>query len=100
MKSQLRKIYSYFVMFGFDPVKTIHMMKGLRPYFRDLKILKSQKASAVKEFPFGKFTPCLDDRFSDSGVAKGHYFHQDLLVARMDGDDIAHPERLEKQYRP
>ncbi|MBU1785276.1 MAG: DUF268 domain-containing protein [Candidatus Omnitrophica bacterium] len=26
--------------------------------------------------------PSLDDRFSESGNAKGHYFHQDLLIAR------------------
>ncbi len=26
--------------------------------------------------------PCLADRFVESGSAKGHYFHQDLLIAR------------------
>jgi len=30
----------------------------------------------------GKAYPCLEDRFSASGTASGHYFHQDLLVAR------------------
>ncbi len=34
------------------------------------------------DFPFGKPYPCLGERFSESGSAKGHYFHQDLLVAR------------------
>jgi SAM-dependent methyltransferase len=35
-----------------------------------------------EDFPFGKALPCLEERFSESGVAGGHYFHQDLLVAR------------------
>jgi hypothetical protein len=30
----------------------------------------------------GKAYPCLEDRFTASGTASGHYFHQDLLVAR------------------
>jgi len=44
--------------------------------------MKSQKASAAREFPFGIPYPCLHDRFTKSGSDKGHYFHQDLLVAR------------------
>ena len=27
-------------------------------------------------------SPCLTDRFEESGAARGHYFHQDLLVAQ------------------
>jgi len=34
------------------------------------------------DFPFGALNPCLDDRSAGSGTATGHYFHQDLLVAR------------------
>jgi SAM-dependent methyltransferase len=69
-------------MFGIDPRKTINSMRGLPHYFRNLQSLKHQKESAAKEFPFGKPYPCLGDRFSDIDSAKGHYFHQDLLVAR------------------
>ena len=35
--------------------------------------------------------PCLDDRRSQSGIAAGHYFHQDLLVAQLIHD--ANPDR-------
>ncbi|MBU1107591.1 MAG: DUF268 domain-containing protein [Candidatus Riflebacteria bacterium] len=28
------------------------------------------------------YYPCLSDRYEQSGSAKGHYFHQDLLVAQ------------------
>ncbi|MEO8668665.1 MAG: DUF268 domain-containing protein [Bauldia sp.] len=34
------------------------------------------------EWPFGRFYPYLGDRRAAAGTAKGHYFHQDLLVAR------------------
>ena len=81
IKRMLRSIYNLLVMFGVDPLKTIDSIKGLPAYFRDLKTLKSQRQSAAREFPFGKPYPCLGDRFENSGVAKGHYFHQDLLVA-------------------
>lgn len=69
-------------MFGIDPRKTINSMMGLPYYFRNLQLLKKQKKSAAKNFPLGRSYPCLGDRLTDSGSAKGHYFHQDLLVAR------------------
>lgn len=82
MKKLLRSIYSLLVIFGIDPRKTIHSLRGLPVYFRDLQMLKSQKSSSTREFPFGKPYPCLDDRIAESGSVKGHYFHHDLLVAR------------------
>lgn len=82
MKHLLRTIYSWLVSFGIDPRKTIRSLRGLPGYLRDLRTLKGQMASAVREFPLGKPFPCLEDRFTESGSAKGHYFHQDLLVAR------------------
>lgn len=64
-------------------VKASQVLMGWPLYFlRDLQTLKSQEKGAARKFPFGKLYPCLDDKFSDSGSAKGHYFHQDLLVAR------------------
>lgn len=82
MNRLLKSAYSLLVIFGIDPRKTIHSMRELPNYFRDLQTLKSQKQSAAREFPFGKPYPCLGEKSSDSGSAKGHYFHQDLLVAR------------------
>ena len=51
-------------------------------YFRNLQLLRKQRRSAVKEFPFGDIHPCLGDRFSNSGSVSDHYFFQDLIVAR------------------
>ena len=82
MKQQLRQIYKYFVMFGIDPRKTYNSLRGLPLYYRNLRALKRQKASSAGGFPFGKAYPCLQDRYMESGSTNGHYFHQDLLVAR------------------
>lgn len=43
--------------------------------------MKSQAKNSRADFPFGKFYPCLEEAGSESGMASGHYFHQDLLVA-------------------
>lgn len=82
VKKILRNAYRMLVLFGIDPRKTISSIKGLPCYFRNLRLLKNQRNSAAREFVFGRPYPCLNDRFSQSGIAKGHYFHQDLLVAR------------------
>lgn len=66
-------------------------LKSLRIYRENLAELKRQQADSGLEFPLGKPYPCLNDRFMQSGTAKGHYFHQDLLVARRIFD--ARPER-------
>lgn len=82
MKRLLRSAYTLTVLFGIDPLRTITSFRGLRPYFRDLRTLRKQVDASSVTFPFGRPWPCLSDRFSESGTAKGDYFHQDLLVAR------------------
>ena len=82
MKRILRNFYNLLVMFGIDPLKTFLSIRGLPHYFLNLHSLLNQKKFTKKEFAFGNPYPCLNDRFSDSGLAEGHYFHQDLLAAR------------------
>jgi SAM-dependent methyltransferase len=48
---------------------------------RDLRLLKHQQKNSDLPFRFGNPYPCLLDKFTESGETKGHYFHQDLLVA-------------------
>jgi len=74
-------VYNLLVLFGFDPLKTYLSLKGLPCYIRNYRALKKQKGPS-ESFPFSTPFPCLGDRFEDSGAATGHYFHQDLLVAR------------------
>lgn len=69
-------------MYGINPIKLKYLIQGLPFYIRDYAALKAQQSLAVEKFPLGSLYPCLEDRFKESGAAKGHYFHQDLLVAR------------------
>ncbi len=57
-------------------------IQSRRIYRANLKELQRQAASSVLPFTFGKPYPCYRDRYESSGSATGHYFHQDLLVAR------------------
>jgi len=81
LKRILLRIYSILRFFGFDPIYLIKSLSGLIFYFRDFYILKKQKG-LDKNFYFGSIYPILNERFLDSGVMSGHYFHQDLCVAR------------------
>jgi len=81
LKRQLDRIYSLFTTFGFDPIVFINAFRGLPFFFRDYFIISRQKKSNPS-FPIKLNYPRLDDRFHKSGTMKGHYFHQDLYVAR------------------
>lgn len=74
-----RKLFSIARLFGVD-IHTFISGCSSFPYFlRDLhEFGKKSKGS------FGKIllNPCFKDRLEQSGVAQGHYFHQDLYVAQ------------------
>ena len=50
----------------------------------DYQVFQKQKEKSKyrDDFIFGKIYPCLNDKYENNGSATGHYFHQDLLVAR------------------
>ncbi len=60
----------------------LQRMRSLSVYRSNRRELLKQGESAKYLFEMGKPYPCLDDRYQSSGTAKGHYFHQDLHVAR------------------
>jgi len=81
IKRLAARIFYLTEMFGLDTRKTVRTLTGLPAYLSDLKALKRQQKVARTKFRFG--TPLLcNDRSAPSGSARGHYFHQDLLVAR------------------
>ena len=89
MRRRIRRLYGRMVAFGFDPFRGLRSLRRLpshlremRRYVRDRRTLERQGASASREFPFGEPRPCLTERTQESGMVGGHYFHQDLLVAR------------------
>jgi len=69
------------VLFGFNSRKTVQTLRTLPDYLKELKLLRRQLGDS-KEFPITKNVPCLEDRYAEGGTARGHYFHQDLWVAR------------------
>lgn len=81
LKTVLLKIYNLLVFLGFNPFTGFSNLKGLGFYYRDLKRLKEQKGDDTL-FPLGKKHLILDERHDQGGTMKGHYFHQDLHVAK------------------
>jgi SAM-dependent methyltransferase len=75
-------IVSLCKLLGVDPGRAMGNIAALPWYLSGLRELKQQRARSRSPFRFGKLYPCLEDRRAEGGTAKGHYFHQDLLVAR------------------
>lgn len=78
-KNFLLKIYAVMQNFGFDPILTANAIKAIPGYLSDLAIFRRNVPDGLGEI---RLHPCLSDRFDKSGIAGGHYFHQDLFVAQ------------------
>jgi len=78
----VKTLVSLSKLFGIDPQRGLNNIAALRWYLSDLRALKKQQAQSKSRFDFGKLYPCLEDKRAEGGTATGHYFHQDLLVAR------------------
>jgi len=81
MRNLFNKFHNAATLFGFDLLKLRRSLKGVGFYYKDLKEFKKQKGSD-SSFPLGSKKAILDEREETSGNMKGHYFHQDLYVAR------------------
>lgn len=79
----LGRVYIKLLLYGFDAKKFIETIrqKKKRWYSKDFKELKRQKGDD-DTFEFGNKYPILTERESAGGTMKGHYFHQDLYIAR------------------
>ncbi len=79
----LKLIYKPIIMAGLNPLKLTRAVRGIPIYFSNLLAMKRELNKTKPEDKFElKYFPCLVDRFESGGMAKGHYFHQDLIVAR------------------
>ncbi len=85
MFSKIRMILKYIdagmSLYGFSPARALNALRGTPGYVRDLFVMK-RLLRGDKDWRFGFPCPCVSDRYEPSGSARGHYFHQDLLVAR------------------
>ena len=65
-----------------DPVKSIGALKNVATIYRQYRQFRKQNLNSDKRWSIKFNSPHFSDRLDSSGSAKGHYFHQDLLVAR------------------
>jgi hypothetical protein len=71
-------------LMGFAPRKFLNFFKYLPGFFSDYRTFKKQLIQTNNKslWPVIKMYPILNDKYEQSGVLNGAYFHQDLLVAR------------------
>jgi len=81
---RMRRFYRHLRDAGVDPRKTGAWLRGQDAYRSNRKVFLSRipHSSTGQQFLWGDAFPCYGDRFDAAGETKGHYFHQDLLVAQ------------------
>lgn len=77
----MKKIHRILKLFGFDIIFFLNSCKNLSFYIKDFLNLKKQK-NKDKTFFFGSCYPILNERALDAGTMSGHYFYQDLIIAK------------------
>jgi SAM-dependent methyltransferase len=76
-------VHNWLAAFGLYFWDTIRALRMFRSVLSDYWNLKRQEQSQHSNLNLRFIHPCFDGKSnSESGVASGHYFHQDLLVAR------------------
>lgn len=82
MSNLLRRVGIALIAFGFDPRRTLRSLRFLPGYVGDL--LRWRRFASADGPAFAlRLLPTLAERYANSGVASGHYFHQDLWAARL-----------------
>lgn len=84
--SSIRKIIKLFVTIVRllklnKPGRIVASVKALSRYLSDYREMERQLSTNSSEFKITVFYPCLNEWSEQSGIANGHYFHQDLLIA-------------------
>lgn len=75
----MKKILKYFNGVGVDIVRLVNTFRGIPYYIKDYITLKK---NIQDDMFLIKFYPILSDKYEQGGTARGHYFHQDLLIAQ------------------
>ena len=78
-------------LFGIDLGRVVSSMSAAPRYFRDKRRFEKMDWAQPQPFVRGTPIPCLGDSGMASGVGRGAYFHQDMLVARRIFENV--PER-------
>ena len=85
-KTRYRRAVRFVDALGVDRNRVRMSLRGRGPYRRNKEEFARQmgaRADGGAAFPITVDYPCLYDRYDQSGVCTGAYFHQDLHVARL-----------------
>lgn len=82
MRKLLLACLKWLTSFGIDPLKTMSAVRNLPITVREFRAFAAQNSNLEDGWQVRFSSPCLHDRKDVGGTASGHYFHQDLLVAR------------------
>ena len=82
VRSAVRSLVGWMNAFGIDPMKLRGGVRNLRATVAEYRLINRQNIAQKQGWRIEFHTPYLVDRNVSAGIASGHYFHQDLLVAR------------------
>lgn len=66
---------------GLSRIRFIRKLRGKMAFRRELRMFR-RLSGARSDWPISRLVPMLDNRKGQAGTVSGHYFHQDLHVAR------------------
>jgi hypothetical protein len=82
LRTVVYTLFGWSLALGIDLRRILPALKGLPGVSREYLALRLQNRRQTRQWKVKFSTPCFQDRYDTSGTASGHYFHQDLLVAR------------------
>ena len=87
-----KKLINLLKILGVDLRQFYFSTINLPKFYKDHRAFSKAASANDYGFPIKKYYPMLTDHLDSSGVATGHYFHQDLFVARriFQADPVKH----------
>lgn len=83
MKAILKKLHNTLKYYGFNTTQFLDALRRKDDWFyADFAELKRQKGKD-STFSISSLYPILTEKYDQGGTMNGHYFHQDLFVARL-----------------
>jgi SAM-dependent methyltransferase len=77
----VNRILQWSSLAGFSPYQ-LATLRRMPQYLRELKEYRRQASGTPFDPSTGPLAPALSDYDAPAGIARGHYFHQDLWAAR------------------
>ena len=82
MRKILKSCLTWLSAFGIEPLKSVSAFKNLPVTLSEYGSIKRQNLALKDRWKISLASPFFHDRKDVGGIASGHYFHQDLHVAR------------------